>query len=749
MTQKNYCLGYPRIGEFRELKKSLEAYWNGKSSLNELETTAKNLRKKHWQIQKDAKIELISINDFSYYDNMLDAIIMLECEPKQYLDLSGDDRYFAIARGDKTHKALGMTKWLNTNYHYIAPEFDSGVKFGANIAKISQEFQEAKQIIEPKNLKVNLIGPFTFLLFAKSGLENLKLLDDLVRAYSKILAQISALNSDLSIDIAEPVFVKDLSAEVISKISDVYTALKSACNNKIIVSTFFEHAKEAIKELATTNIDALALDLVEGKENLDCLDILAPTNIDIFCGVIDGKNIWVNDYAKTLQTLDQVAQKLPKERIKIGTSCSLLHVPYSLNAETKLNAEIKSYLSFAAEKLLEISDLTSIFFDKNQESLAKNKALISQKANSTIIHNQNVLKRVADLDKTAFTRGMDFEERIKLQRQKLAYPDLPTTTIGSFPQDANVRKTRRDFKNGTLTEPEYKEKIKNMIKKCIKDQEALDIDVLVHGEFERNDMVEYFGEQLDGFAFSENGWVQSYGSRCVKPPILYGDVSRPSPMTTEWIGYAQSLTKKPVKGMLTGPVTMLNWSFLRDDMPYADILPQVALAIRDEISDLQKANIGIVQVDEAAFKEGYPLRKSKIKTYEDNSVKAFKLATAVAAPQTQIHTHMCYSDFKDIMPTIEAMDADVISIETSREGNSLLNVFRENNYKKEIGAGVYDIHSPRIPSKDEFKDAISQRLEVTLKTRMWVNPDCGLKTRKEEECFKALENMVQATKELR
>lgn len=752
MDSKNYVLGFPRIGEFRELKKALELYWSKKLSFVELEDTAMLLRKKHWQIQKDAGIELISINDFSYYDNMLDMMFTLGCIPHTHDNITNKmQQYFAVARGDETHSALGMTKWLNTNYHYIVPELDEKTQFAIDLSKIEREFKEVTGIMEPKNIKINLIGPFTFLHFAKNTKGTLFLLDRIVRAYIHLLEQIDQLASNLTVDFIEPVFAKDLDIDSLERIKDVYEALNDASTSKIIVSTFFEHANEAVKELAKTKIDAIALDFVSSDDHFSSLEALKDTNIQVLCGVVDGRNIWVNDFEKSLEKLNEIAKIIPKERLSIGTSCSLLHVPFTTRNETKLSNEIKSYLSFGLEKLDEIRTLSSIFFDtdsnnKNKEAIKQNAKIIAQKKSSKIVNNPALQERISSLKQDDYKREQDFSSRIKIQKEHLGYDDLPTTTIGSFPQDGFVRKTRRDYKNGKIGKQEYTNIMKDLIKQCVKDQEDLGLDILVHGEFERNDMVEYFGEQLEGFAFSENGWVQSYGSRCVKPPILYGDVSRPKPMTLDWITYAQSLTKKPLKGMLTGPITIMNWSFVRDDIPFTQVLPQIALAIADEISDLQNAKIGIIQVDEAAFKEGYPLRKAKVKEYEENAIKAFLLATSVAKPQTQIHTHMCYSNFKDIMHAIEAMDADVISIETSREGESLLEIFKENNYQKEIGAGVYDIHSPRVPSVEELKNAIEERLKVTLKTRMWVNPDCGLKTRKKEECFAALKNMVEATK---
>jgi len=752
---KNWITGFPRIGEQRELKFALENYWSGKSSYEEVEQTAKELRVRHWRYQQEAGIEVISSNDFSLYDNMLDTSVMLGAVPDRFTGLQGKELYFAMARGSKDAVAMSMTKWFNTNYHYIVPELSPKDNYTLNAAKIIDEYLEAKEI--GVQTKINLMGPITYLGLSRrvDGKDSFELLGKILPLYEELLKQISELDDNLIVQIDEPYLVKDPSPQVLSLIKPTYDKLASVAENiDIAVVTYFEHAIEALKVLVHTPIWGIGLDFVHGAKNLKALDIIASGDKQLIAGVVDGRNIWRNDLDATLELLERIALAVPKERITISTSSSLLHVPYSLKYEEALDKQIRSWLSFATEKLDEIALLSDIFFDGEEslnniqkEALQANREANKARKKAVEIHDKEVQNRVASIDK--WERDMPFEKRIELQHQKLGYPTLPTTTIGSFPQTPEIRKVRRDYKKGEINQERYTQEIKNYIKDAIAFQEECGLDVLVHGEPERNDMVEYFGEQLKGFGFSSNGWVQSYGSRCVKPPFIYGDISRPKPMTVEWIGYAQSLTNKPVKGMLTGPVTILNWSFVRDDMPRSEVSKQIALAIQDEIKDLQDAGIGIIQVDEAAFKEGYPLRKENIPKYESWAVRDFKLAVSVAKPETQIHTHMCYSDFNGIIHTIEAMDADVISIETSRSGNRLLKVFKEVGYKQEVGPGVYDIHSPRIPSVEEIVAQTEKLIEVLPKEQLWINPDCGLKTRKWEEVKPSLKNMVEAVKIVR
>jgi 5-methyltetrahydropteroyltriglutamate--homocysteine methyltransferase len=744
-----YVIGFPRIGEQRELKRALEAYWSGKISQDELKKTASELRKRHWIYQKNAGIDLISINDFSFYDNMLDTSIMLNAIPQKYKDIENElDRYFAMARGDSTHKAQEMTKWFNTNYHYIVPELSEDMEFKPNIEKIKEEYQEAKELgIEPK---VNLIGPITFVKLSKVKGDEKAIIEKLIPVYKEIIQELKKLNPQIIIQMDEPYFVTNPTKEDLELLEKVYNELAKDAN--IYVATYFEHSNEANEVLAKTPIKGMFLDFVHGNEN--SIKALVDAGKEVGIGIVNGRNVWVNDIEKSAAFVKGLTEAVDSDKVHIGSSCSLLHVPYTLKYETKMDEDIKSWISYALEKLDEIRVINKLVKDEelseyDKEVLERNKLAIATRKTSKKIHDPIVQDRVSNLTEKDKHRSMPFEERIKLQHENLKYPILPTTTIGSFPQTPELRKLRRDYKNGVISEDEYKSKIKEMIKECVEFQESIDLDVLVHGEFERNDMVEYFGEQLNGVAFSQNGWVQSYGSRCVKPPLIYGDVSRPKDMTVEWITYAQSLTDKPMKGMLTGPVTMLNWSFVRDDQSKKTTAYQMALAIRDEVEALEAAGIKVIQVDEAALREGYPLRNEKRADYEDWAITSFRITTSVVKPETQIHTHMCYSEFSDIMDAIEAMDADVISIENARSDNSLLKIFKERGYKGEIGPGVYDIHSPRIPSKEEIVEQIEAILEVLPAEKVWVNPDCGLKTRKWEEVKPSLKNMVDAAKEVR
>lgn len=746
-----YVHGFPRIGEKRELKFALENFWSGKIDLNRLEEIAKELRIRHLKYQKDANIDLISINDFSYYDSMIDTIVMLGCEPKEYQDLDGIDRYFAMARGDKNHKALPMTKWLNTNYHYFVPQIEPKQNFIPNTEKIESEYNEAKELgIKPK---INIIGPVTFLVFSRgvSGNDPLDEIEGIVDAYAKILKKISNLDENITIQFDEPAFVKDPTKKMLDALSYAYTKLGDISKNiDIFVSTYFEHALEAVDILVNCNIKGIGLDFVHGPKNIEAVKKIEQSDKILVAGVVDGRNIWISDIKEKVEFLNSL--DIDKNRVYVASSCSLLHVPYTLKYEEKLDKNIKSWLCFAVEKLDEINLIYKLYKnipldEKESLILEKNIDANRTRKSSLQIHDKEVQERLSNLTKKS--RDTDATERLKIQHKVLKYPILPTTTIGSFPQTPEVRKTRREFNQGLISLDEYKKRIKEFIDYAIKIQEEADLDIFVHGEFERNDMVEYFGQMLKGVTFSQNGWVQSYGSRCVKPPIIFGDICRQEPMTIEWITYAQSKTQKIVKGMLTGPVTMLNWSFVRDDLPKESVYKQMAIAIADEVKDLQDAGIKIIQVDEAAFKEGYPLRKENRSEYERVAVESFKISTAPADAQTQIHTHMCYSDFNDIMETIDAMDADVISIETARNGNRILEAFKNYNYQKEVGAGVYDIHSPRIPTIEEIEKEIEDRLKVFPASRLWINPDCGLKTRKWEEVIPSLKNMTEATKKIR
>lgn len=749
---KNYITGFPRIGEQRELKRALEGFWAGKIDEANLQAVAKELRIKHIKYQDERDIDLISVNDFSFYDLMLDNIITFGAIPSRFQNLNGLEQYFALARGSKDAVAMEMTKWFNTNYHYIVPEITKDTNFILNLDKILSEYKEAKSITSRK-LKINLIGPITFLALSKTTDKTCPFskFDELVSKYYELLKEISKLDGEVIVQIDEPIFVTDLDEKLLKFIKPTYNKFSEISNLKIIFMTYFENAIKAVNELVDTKIWAIGLDFTNDK-NFKALEVLAKSDKVLFAGIINGRNVWRANLDDKLKIIKKIKENLSEDRIFIGTSCSLLHVPFTLKYEDKLNSEIKSWLSFAVEKLDEVRILSKLAsnLELNQndqkiynESLeaAKNRKI------SKLINDDEVNLRVKNL--TKFRRDGDFKDRISLQDKRLNLKSLPTTTIGSFPQTAELRQIRRAYKNEVVDENFYENEIKKYIDECIKFQEEIDLDVLVHGEPERNDMVEYFGEQLSGYAFTQNGWVQSYGSRCVKPPLLFGDVKRPNPMTVKWITYAQSKTNKPVKGMLTGPVTIMNWSFVRDDKDKSEIVKELALAIADEINDLQNAGIKIIQVDEAAFKEGYPLRKEDVCAYEKFAVDAFRLAVSPARKDTQIHTHMCYSEFNDIIKTIEAMDADVISIETARSGNELLKVFKEVGYKQEIGPGVYDIHSPRVPSVEELVEQIENILKVLPKEKLWINPDCGLKTRKWEEVKPSLKNMVEAVKIIR
>ncbi|MBQ3167918.1 5-methyltetrahydropteroyltriglutamate--homocysteine S-methyltransferase [Campylobacter sp.] len=749
---KSFVTGFPRIGEQRELKFALESFWAGKTSFSEVEKVAAELKKRHWNYQIDAKVDLISVNDFSYYDLMLDNIITFGAIPPRFAGLSGYDLYFSMARGNANSVAMEMTKWFNTNYHYIVPELSRDVKFNLNSSKIIAEYKEAKEA-GVKNAKINLIGPITFLALSKTtdGSNALDHLDALSSEYVKLIAELSKLDNEIIIQIDEPIFVTDRAAELASKIVPIYDTLASVADNvKIIFMTYFEHANEAVAQVVKSKIWAIGLDFVHAACQEEALKLLSNSDKVLFAGLIDGRNVWVSNLDAKAEIINKIKTFIPDERLYIGTSCSLLHVPYTLKYEENLS--IKEWLAFGVEKLTELKILKKLvnggeFCETGKCLIEANRAAIASRKTSTLVNDINVQNRVKSL--TKFDRDTAYEERIKIQKETFNLPDLPTTTIGSFPQTPELRQVRNAYKKSLITKESYESEIKKYIDDCIKFQEDCGLDVLVHGEPERNDMVEYFGEQLKGYAFSANGWVQSYGSRCVKPPLLFGDVSRPAPMTVDWITYAQSRTSKIMKGMLTGPVTILNWSFVRDDKPRSEIAKELALCIYDEIDDLQKAGIKIIQVDEAAFKEGYPLRKENIPAYEKFAVDCFKLSVCAANASTQIHTHMCYSEFNDIIKTIEAMDADVISIETARSGNELLKIFKSVGYKQEVGPGVYDIHSPRIPTVEEIAAQINALLEVLPKSQLWINPDCGLKTRKWPEVKPSLENMVKAVKIIR
>lgn len=737
MTNKTAVLGFPRIGEKRELKIELENYWKGLISFDKLNSVAAELRLRHWKLQHTAGITAVAINDFSFYDTMLDLMVTLGAEPGRFNDISDPiRRYFTMARGDATHMAMEMTKWFNTNYHYLVPELHSAFAFGEiNPDKIIHEYNEAS--MHGFEGIIHLIGPITFLALSKCSEDvRASLFDPLLRQYVLLLEALKPLNAQIVMH--EPSLVCDPTSHDLSLLKIAYDRLGTLA--PLWVATYFEHSAEATAVLVHTPIHGLYLDFVHGEKNIASLELLGKSDKQVAIGIINGRNVWKNDLAASLATLQTIGSTIQKERLILSTSCSLLHVPYALRHESTLNTEVKELLAFAEEKLAELSTLSKAFFGDEE---------IIYQPRDTNRTDSAVQARLSTIKRGDYQRPYPFGLRQEAARELFDLPLLPTTTIGSFPQTAEIRKTRQEFKKGLISQETYESAMKEAIRDCIVFQESIDLDVLVHGEFERNDMVEYFGEQLEGFAFSTNGWVQSYGSRCVKPPLLYGDVSRPHPMTVEWSVFAQSLTTRPMKGMLTGPVTILNWSFVRDDQPRSLTATQIALAIRDEVDDLQRSGIKMIQVDEAAFKEGYPLRRQMRAEYEKWALESFLLSSAVAERDTQIHTHMCYSEFTDIIGTIEAMDADVISIETSRSGNRLLRIFADVGYTQEVGPGVYDIHSPRVPSVEEMETQIHALLEVLPADQLWINPDCGLKTRGWSETKAALINMVNAVKKVR
>ncbi|MCR4677995.1 MAG: 5-methyltetrahydropteroyltriglutamate--homocysteine S-methyltransferase [Lachnospiraceae bacterium] len=756
---KTSVIGFLRIGKDRELKFATEKYFKGEITEAELLKTAQEIKKEHFLLQKNAGIDFIPSGDFSFYDGVLDAALQFNIVPKRYseIGLSDLDTYFAMARGYQTEKgnvrALAMKKWFNTNYHYIVPEIDDDTEIKLTGSRLVDEYKEAKELgVETKPVTV---GPFTLLKLARyTGVKTAEdFKDALAYGYKKLIAELAKAGIKW-IQFDEPSLVKDLSAEDIALFEYLYKEiLSSKAGVKILLQTYFGDVRDIYTNLTALDFDGIGLDFVEGKETLNLLEKNGfPAGKLLFAGVVNGKNIWRNNYEKTLEKLGKIASfaKEGLKQIVINASCSLLHVPFSLEAETDITDEYKKHFSFAKEKLTELSELASLSENdkKSADAFSKNAALFAERRVNS--NNEAVAKRVGAIKAEDYTRLPEFSEREKIQKARLNLPKFPTTTIGSFPQTADVRKNRQDFKKGLISREEYVAFNKKKISDCIKLQEEIGLDVLVHGEFERNDMVEYFGENLDGFLFTKKAWVQSYGTRCVKPPIIWGDVSRKAPITVEWSKFAQSCTDKPVKGMLTGPVTILNWSFPREDISLKESTLEIALAIRDEVLDLEANGISIIQIDEAALREKLPLRKTDwYKEYLDWAIPAFRLVHSAVKPETQIHTHMCYSEFTDIIPAIDAMDADVITFEASRSDLQILDSLKENNFKTEVGPGVYDIHSPRVPSEEEIVTALTKMREKLGDYKLWVNPDCGLKTRGETETKASLINLVNAAKKIR
>ena len=745
-------IGYPRIGKDRELKFASEKFFNGEIDEAGLLNVAKTIRKEDLLKQKEAGITYISSNDFSFYDNVLDTAFLFNVIPQRYKDLglSELETYFALARGyqgDKGNvKALAMKKWFNTNYHYLVPEIDDDTKIALTGSKPLDEFIEAKEL--GVDTKVALVGPFTFLKLAKfTGSKKISDVYSVLTAeYIKLVSLLASSGAKV-IEFDEPYLVKDLNSDDIDLFKEIYSLILSNKNGaKILLQTYFGDIRDAYNEVISLDFDLIGLDFVEGRKTLELVKTNGfPADKILVAGLVNGKNIWRNDYKKTLSVLNE----LGVANVVLGTSCSLLHVPYTLANETKLSEDYKKHFAFAEEKLTELNEIASLFGGdfENNEIFKKNQSLFEGRVDS---EDKEVQAKVAAITDADYVRLPVFEEREKIQKGILNLPLFPTTTIGSFPQTADVRKNRQEFKKGLKSKEEYVEFNKQKIAECIKLQEEIGLDVLVHGEFERNDMVEYFGENLNGYVFTEKAWVQSYGTRNVKPPIIWGDVSRKAPITVFWSKFAKSCTDKPVKGMLTGPVTILNWSFPREDISIKESILQIALAIRDEVLDLEANGINIIQNDEAALREKLPLRKSDwYSEYLDFAIPAFRLVHSKVKPETQIHTHMCYSEFTDIIPAIDAMDADVITFEASRSDLQILDSLKENNFKTEVGPGVYDIHSPRVPSVEEIVNALTKMRAKIEDNKLWVNPDCGLKTRGNEETVKSLKNLVAAAKQIR
>ncbi|NEU66852.1 5-methyltetrahydropteroyltriglutamate--homocysteine S-methyltransferase [Spirosoma agri] len=762
-------LGYPRIGSHRELKRASEQFWAQKITRQQLEETGRRIRQDNWLTQQQAGITLVPCNDFSFYDQVLDMSLTVGAIPERFRPLAGpdDDRltlYFAMARGYQQNgldlKAMEMTKWFDTNYHYIVPEFTANQAFELVSDKIFTEFDEARQTlgVTPKPV---LIGPVSYLLLGKekeADFDRLDLLDRLLPVYEQVLTRLQAQGADW-VQLDEPCLSLDLTDQQREAFATTYNRIRRQFPQlNLLLASYFECYGANLNLAVQLPVHALHLDLVRCPSQLD--DILqtdfVSTKTCLSLGVVDGRNIWINDLERSRTTIQRAVVALGQERVLIAPSCSLLHVPCDLNSEMRnegLTPEIKQWLAFARQKLDEVATLVRLVNEPENEQvgnvLAKNQDALNARRSSALINRPAVRARLNALTEQDAQRGAAFAERQALQHERLQLPLFPTTTIGSFPQTDAVRTNRSTYKKGERTLDQYEKFIRVETEQAIRWQEEIGLDVLVHGEFERNDMVEYFGELLDGFAFSDNGWVQSYGSRCVKPPIIYGDVHRPAPMTVRWSAYAQSLTDKPVKGMLTGPVTILQWSFVRDDQPRRDTCLQIALAIHDEVVDLEKAGIQLIQIDEPALREGLPLRRENWDAYLNWAVMAFRVAASGAQDHTQIHTHMCYAEFNDIIHSIADLDADVITIETSRSQMELLDAFARFAYPNEIGPGVYDIHSPRVPTVDEMVELLQQATTVLPARNLWVNPDCGLKTRRWPETSLALKNMVQAAQTVR
>ena len=747
--------GYPRVGAKRELKFAVEAYWKGAKSEAELQETAAEIRRLNWDTQKAAGADLVPVGDFSFYDHVLDLLCTLGGIPSRFgFDAANLtlEQYFQLARGNATQMAMEMTKWFDTNYHFIVPEWSADTEFKVNAKNLIAQIKEAKA--QGHDIKPTLVGPITLTYLGKKKedfgcrIEKI-LLPKLLPAYTQLLRELAAEGVDW-IQIDEPILATDVAQVWLDAFAPVYKELANT-GVRIILGTYFAGVAEHVKLLGSLPVHGVHIDCVRAPEQLAVFAEQFPTNKVLSVGLIDGRNVWKANLTQVIDTLEPVKAKF-QNNLWIAPSCSLLHSPQDLAVEEKLNGEIKSWMAFAAQKLVELG-VVKRALEHGKDSVAAelkaSDAAAADRATNKLIHNDAVKARLANLPKGADQRKSPFAERIKAQQAWMNLPILPTTTIGSFPQTTEIRHARAAFKKGELSAADYDAAMKKEIAYCVEVQEKLNIDVPVHGEAERNDMVEYFGEQLQGYCFTQFGWVQSYGSRCVKPPIIFGDVSRPNPMTVYWSTYAQSLTKRPMKGMLTGPVTMFKWSFVRNDIPLSEVAKQIALALNDEVLDLEKAGIKVIQIDEPAIREAMPLKKSQWKEFLDWACESFRLSSTGAEDSTQIHTHMCYSEFNDILDAIASMDADVITIETSRSDMELLTAFGDFKYPNDIGPGVYDIHSPRVPTDAEVEHLLRKAMEVVPVERLWVNPDCGLKTRGWKETLEQLEVMMRVTEKLR
>lgn len=747
--------GYPRVGAKRELKFAVEAYWKGAKSEAELQETAAEIRRLNWATQKAAGADLVPVGDFSFYDHVLDLLCTLGGIPSRFgFDAANLtlEQYFQLARGNATQMAMEMTKWFDTNYHFIVPEWSADTEFKVNAKNLIAQIKEAKA--QGHDIKPTLVGPITLTYLGKKKedfgcrIEKI-LLPKLLPAYAQLLRELAAEGVDW-IQIDEPILATDVAQVWLDAFAPVYKELANT-GVRIILGTYFAGVAEHVKLLGSLPVHGVHIDCVRAPEQLAVFAEQFPTNKVLSVGLIDGRNVWKANLTQVIDTLEPVKAKF-QNNLWIAPSCSLLHSPQDLAVEEKLNSEIKSWMAFAAQKLVELG-VVKRALEHGKDSVAAelkaSDAAAADRATNKLIHNDAVKARLANLPNGADQRKSPFAERIKAQQAWMNLPILPTTTIGSFPQTTEIRHARAAFKKGELSAADYDAAMKKEIAYCVEVQEKLNIDVPVHGEAERNDMVEYFGEQLQGYCFTQFGWVQSYGSRCVKPPIIFGDVSRPNPMTVYWSTYAQSLTKRPMKGMLTGPVTMFKWSFVRNDIPLSEVAKQIALALNDEVLDLEKAGIKVIQIDEPAIREAMPLKKSQWKEFLDWACESFRLSSTGAEDSTQIHTHMCYSEFNDILDAIASMDADVITIETSRSDMELLTAFGDFKYPNDIGPGVYDIHSPRVPTDAEVEHLLRKAMEVVPVERLWVNPDCGLKTRGWKETLEQLEVMMRVTEKLR